>query len=118
MIFNEDSKVKIPSIIHLIRLGYNYLSLSEQTWDESTNIFTDLFKKSIKHLNPELDGDAISRLYAEVSLCLENEDLGKAFYERLPGRTDEACPHGEVRSGRFARLPQDMATCVQKIVQD
>ncbi|MCM4150313.1 type I restriction endonuclease subunit R [Arenibacter sp. N53] len=83
MIFNEDSRVKIPSILHLIRLGYNYLSLANNQWDVSTNIFTDIFEKSVQRLNPELDPDTVSRFYTEVSLCLENEDLGKAFYEKL-----------------------------------
>jgi type I restriction enzyme R subunit len=64
-------------------LGYEYLSLSKQTWDESTNIFTDIFKKSIQRLNPELSESDIKRFYDEVALCLENEDLGKAFYEKL-----------------------------------
>ena len=40
--FNEDSRVKIPTILHLVRLGYEYLSLKDQKWDESTNIFTDI----------------------------------------------------------------------------
>jgi len=79
MIFNEDSRVKIPSILHLIRLGYKYLSLADYSWDESTNIFTDIFKKSIQRINPKLDGDAISRLYAEVSI---NEN-GNSFFEYL-----------------------------------
>jgi type I restriction enzyme R subunit len=39
---NEDSRVKIPTILHLMTLGYSYLSLKSQKWDESTNIFTDL----------------------------------------------------------------------------
>lgn len=81
--FNEDSRVKIPTILHLIRLGYSYLSLSGQKWDESTNIFTDIFHSSIKKINPELSEGDVSRLYDEVSLCLENEDLGKVFYEKL-----------------------------------
>jgi type I restriction enzyme R subunit len=83
MAFNENSRVKIPTILHLVRLGYEYLSLKDQRWDETTNIFTDVFHKSIKRLNPEFtDGDA-KRLYDEVSLSLENEDLGKVFYEKL-----------------------------------
>jgi type I restriction enzyme R subunit len=83
MAFNENSRVKIPTILHLVRLGYEYLSLKDQTWDETTNIFTNVFHKSIKRLNPEFtDGDA-KRLYDEVSLSLENEDLGKVFYEKL-----------------------------------
>ncbi|OYX86461.1 MAG: restriction endonuclease subunit R [Flavobacteriales bacterium 32-34-25] len=83
MAFNEDSRVKIPTILHLMQLGYTYLSLSNQKWDESTNIFTDIFTENIKRLNPELSAGDIDRTYNEVALCLENEDLGKVFYEKL-----------------------------------
>ena len=83
MAFNEDSRVKIPTILHLMRLGYNYLSLSNQIWDESTNIFTAIFKSAIQRLNPELTSLDIERIYNELALTLENEDLGKAFYEKL-----------------------------------
>ena len=83
MTFNEDSRVKIPTILHLLRLGYNYISLKDAKWDESTNIFIDIFNQSIKRLNPELSIGDISRFYNEVALTLENEDLGKAFYEKL-----------------------------------
>jgi type I restriction enzyme R subunit len=81
--FNEDSRVKLPTILHLVGLGYEYLSLKSQVWDESTNIFTDIFFSSTKRLNPEMSIGDIDRLYAELSLCLENDDLGKAFYEKL-----------------------------------
>ena len=56
MKFNEDSRVKIPTILHLMRLGYEYLSLKDPkvTWDHSTNIFTDIFQQSIKRINPGL----------------------------------------------------------------
>ncbi|MDQ3190452.1 MAG: type I restriction endonuclease [Bacteroidota bacterium] len=87
MAFNEDSRVKIPAILHLIRLGYEYLSLSTQQWDESTNIFTAIFNDSIRRLNPELNDGDIKRFYDEVSLCLENEDLGKAFYKKLTAKS-------------------------------
>lgn len=83
MKFNEDSRVKIPTILHLMRLGYEYLSLSDQKWDESTNIFTDIFKSNLHRLNPELSSGDLDRVYDEITLCLENEDLGKAFYEKL-----------------------------------
>ncbi len=83
MAFNENSRVKIPTILHLVRLGFEYLSLRGQTWDETTNIFTEIFNKSIKRLNPEFTDGDVKRLYDEVSLCLENEDLGKVFYEKL-----------------------------------
>lgn len=56
MTFNEDSRVKIPTILHLIRLGYDYLSLKDPSAirDESTNIFTAIFHESIKRINPTL----------------------------------------------------------------
>lgn len=82
-VHNEDSRVKIPTILHLVRLGYGYLSLRGQSWDETTNIFTEIFYKSIKRLNPEFTDGDVKRLYDEVSLSLENEDLGKVFYEKL-----------------------------------
>lgn len=87
MKFNEDSRVKIPAILHLVRLGYDYLSLKDASWDESTNIFSDIFKSSVGRINPELSEIEISRLLDEISLTLENEDLGKAFYEKLIARS-------------------------------
>ena len=83
MTFNEDSRVKLPTILHLMRLGYTYLSLKDAIWDESTNIFPDIFNESIQRLNPELSTGDVSRFYSEVALTLENEDLGKSFYEKL-----------------------------------
>lgn len=89
MKFNEDSRVKIPTILHLMRLGYEYLSLKAPTvtWDESTNIFTDIFHQSIKRINPDLGDLEAKQFYDEISLCLENEDLGKAFYEKLTNKS-------------------------------
>lgn len=83
MKFNEDSRVKIPTILHLMKLGYEYISLNNSKWDEGTNIFIDIFNKSVKRVNPGLNDHDIQRIYSEVSLCLENEDLGKVFYEKL-----------------------------------
>jgi type I restriction enzyme, R subunit len=85
MKFNEDSRVKIPTILHLMRLGYRYLSLKDPkiSWDESTNIFSDIFLHSIQRINPQISALEAKQCFDEVSLCLENEDLGKAFYEKL-----------------------------------
>jgi type I restriction enzyme R subunit len=87
MIFNEDSRVKLPTILHLVRLGYTYLSLKNLAWDDSTNIITSIFKENILRLNPDLSEGDVGRLYDEISLCLENEDLGKAFYEKLTAKS-------------------------------
>ena len=87
MKFNEDSRVKIPAIIHLTRLGYDYISLKDNNWDSSTNIFTDIFKSSVGKINPELSSSDLDRLIDKISLTLENEDLGKAFYDMLSSKT-------------------------------
>jgi type I restriction enzyme R subunit len=83
MKFNEDSRVKIPSILHLTRLGYDYLPLKDAEWNLDTNIFTDVFLKSVLKINDGLTEDDAKRLLDEISLSLDNEDLGKAFYHRL-----------------------------------
>jgi len=87
MTFNEDSRVKLPTILHLVRLGYTYLSLKNLAWDDSTNIVTSIFKENVLRLNPDLSEGDVGRLYDEISLCLENEDLGKAFYEKLTAKS-------------------------------
>ncbi len=87
MNFSEDSRVKIPSILHLTRLGYEYLSLKESQWDEDTNIFPDIFKNSIAQINEDLEEHDISRLFDDVKLALDNEDLGETFYEMLTERS-------------------------------
>ena len=83
MKFTEDSRVKIPTILHLIRLGYEYLSLKDASWDAETNIFPEIFKKAIAKINPEIEQDDIAHLFEDMKLSLDNEDLGKAFYEKL-----------------------------------
>lgn len=40
-VHNEDSRVKIPTILHLVRLGYEYLSLKTHKVKGNSNIFID-----------------------------------------------------------------------------
>lgn len=82
MSFNENTRVKIPAILTLTRLGYTYLSLKNEHWDKETNIFPDIFIRSIKKINPGVDIDT-NRLLQDISIELDNEDLGQAFYQRL-----------------------------------
>ncbi len=58
MSINENTRVKIPAILHLCKLGYEYVSLANAKRDENTNIFTDIFNESILRINPEL-GDFV-----------------------------------------------------------
>ncbi len=83
MAFNENTRVKIPAILHLCRLGYQYLPLNRARWNVETNIFPDIFRESILRINPELEAEDIDRLLEDLTLTLDNEDLGKAFYQQL-----------------------------------
>lgn len=83
MAFNEDSRVKIPSILHLTRLGYSYLSLKELEWDKETNIALPLFYESLQRLNPEVAREQLESYYKDLSLLLDHEDLGREFYAKL-----------------------------------
>jgi type I restriction enzyme R subunit len=83
MAFNENTRVKIPAILHLCRLGYIYQSLPGAKRDESTNIFSDIFAESILRINPSAHESDVKRVFENVSLALDNEDLGQAFYELL-----------------------------------
>ena len=83
MKFNEDSRVKIPSILHLTRLGYTYLSLKGLEWDASSNIVPSLFCQSVSAINPSATSSEIETALAHLDLVLDNEDLGKQFYEKI-----------------------------------
>ncbi|MGV4201059.1 type I restriction endonuclease subunit R [Citrobacter murliniae] len=87
MKFTEDTRVKIPVILHLIRLGYCYLSLKEQRWDKESNIFPGLFTTAVGRINPGIAPDDIGRLLKDLSLLLDYDDLGRAFFEKLSDRS-------------------------------
>jgi len=83
MPFNENSRVKIPAILHLCSLGYTYLPRSKAAWDADTNIFTETFLDSVRRLNPTMEPADARALLDKIKLALDNEDLGKRFYEML-----------------------------------
>ena len=85
---NEDTRVKIPAILHLMRLGYKYLSLKDHTWDLDTNIFPSLFSSAITKINSGIEEADVARLFEEIKLTLDNEDLGRAFFNRLTDRSN------------------------------
>lgn len=82
MKFNEDSRVKIPAILHLMKLGYTYIPYKEQDRLEESNIFPNIFIPKIAMINGVSEKEA-ERILEEINLELDYEDLGKKFYERL-----------------------------------
>ena len=86
--FNEDTRVKIPALVHLTRLGYKYISpvnVREQA-DPETNILRDIFAEQIFKLNPEIqDKSQVERLIQDIKLELDYDNLGREFFKRLKG---------------------------------
>ncbi len=97
--FSEDSRVKFPTIKHLMEMGYEYISfkgvshkegsLEETEVDPSTNILTDVFKKAYLKLNPVKEDSDFKRLLSKIQNCLNNDDLGKQFYNEYLLNQDE-----------------------------
>jgi type I restriction enzyme R subunit len=62
MKFNEDSRVKIPAILHLTRLGYTYLSLKGLEFEETSNIVPSIFRQSLAAINPSASAHEIDNV--------------------------------------------------------
>ncbi|TWT08200.1 type I restriction endonuclease subunit R [Planococcus sp. CPCC 101016] len=85
MIHNEDSRVKIPGLLHFLRLGYTYQSKKDANIDPNNNIFIDVFRESLNRINNiKISDKRIELLINELSDLTNNKkDKGKAFYNRL-----------------------------------
>jgi len=85
--FNEATRVQMPALVHLTRLGYRYFGkISEETagtiYDPDTNILREVFKAQFTKLNPQQEGKAEETLRT-IKQELDNDDLGRSFYKRL-----------------------------------
>lgn len=85
--FNEATRVQMPAMVHLTRLGYTYFGkISEEeagtVFDPSTNILIEVFQKQFNNLNPNSPVSA-SQILQDIRNDLKNDDLGYAFYQRL-----------------------------------
>lgn len=85
-IHNENSRVKIPALVHFTRLGYTYRSLkdAEGKYDEDTNIFIGSFRDGINKLNgKKLTDQDVKDIIADIKNTLNQDDLGQGFYNYL-----------------------------------
>ena len=86
-LFNEATRVQMPALVHLTRLGYKYIGkISEEQanvfYQPETNILIDEFKRQFIKLNPEYSGN-VEEILENIKQELNNNDLGKKFYKRL-----------------------------------
>ncbi|GAA8384277.1 hypothetical protein HpNP34_14110 [Helicobacter pylori] len=53
MPYNEITRVQIPALMHLAKLGYNFISQKNKlNPDTATNILIDSFIQAFNQLNP------------------------------------------------------------------
>ncbi len=83
MPYNEITRVQIPALMHLAKLGYDFISQKNKpNLDTATNILIDSFTQAFERLNPNPTKNAQDSL-AEIKKRLNYDDLGKSFYEYL-----------------------------------
>ena len=86
MIHNENSRVKIPALVHLTRLGYKYIKQKDCSgvYCPKTNIFKGILRDNINRLNGTALTEAdVDSLVEELAIKLNTDDLGRAFYKIL-----------------------------------
>ncbi|WQV24216.1 type I restriction endonuclease subunit R [Helicobacter pylori] len=83
MPYNEITRVQVPALMHLAKLGYDFIPIKDEPkLDTATNILTDSFTQAFERLNPNPNKNAKDAL-AEMKKRLNYDDLGKSFYEYL-----------------------------------
>lgn len=86
--FTEATRVQIPAMVHLTRLGYRYVGkISEDqandVYDADTNILLKIFQRKFKELNPGVGEEVFDEVVKTIRQDLDNDDLGKVFYNRI-----------------------------------
>ena len=85
--FSEATRVQMPAMVHLNRIGYTYFGkLSEDkngtVYDGDTNILLQVFERQFKNLNPGHEGEFL-QILKDIRKELNDDDLGRGFYNRL-----------------------------------
>ena len=84
--FSELTRVQIPAALHLMRMGYTYLSRNSKEIEErdpDTNILVSVFKEQFLTFNNYLTDEDFERELANIKLELDQNDLGRSFFKRI-----------------------------------
>lgn len=83
--FNEMTRVQFPGLIHLLKLGYEFIPKHtvESNKDPENNILLPILKEQFLKLNPGATEKEFDDEYKEIKIELTNNDLGKEFFDRI-----------------------------------
>ena len=87
--FSELTRVQIPAALHLMRMGYTYLSRNSKEIEErdpDTNILVSVFKEQFLTFNNYLTDEDFERELVNIKLELDQNDLGRSFFKRIQGQ--------------------------------
>ena len=86
--FNEMSRVQIPGILHLMKLGYNFIPKNkvEEIKDPENNILIPILKEQFLKLNPTATEKDFEDEYKDITTELTNTDLGREFFNRIQNK--------------------------------
>lgn len=85
--FNEATRVQMPALVHLTRLGYKYFGkitedMAGTVYDPDDSILINVFKNQMDKLNPDYPGVG-EQILRDIRQELDYDDLGRSFYKRL-----------------------------------
>lgn len=86
--FNEMTRVQFPGLIHLMKLGYDFIPRSEveSIKDPENNILIPVLKEQFFKLNSNATEKEFDDEYKEIKAELTNNDLGKEFFDRIQNK--------------------------------
>lgn len=114
--FCEDSRVKFPTLMHLMGMGFKYVSLKglktkyveapKTEFDPLTNILTAQFSEAYYSLNSNAEQGDAEKMLARIQKSLLNDDLGRQFYNDIFLNTSEkiidlSTPKNFIRNNTF-----------------
>ena len=80
----EDARMKIPALLHLTRLGYEYLPARSGGRDPETGILPAVLKAAVERINDaEISDESARRLTEDLRERLGEDDLGQGFYRMI-----------------------------------
>lgn len=82
------SRVQIPGILHLMKLGYNFIPKKEveKKRDHKNNILKSVLKDQFLKLNPNAQEKDFDAEYDDITTELTNPDLGREFFNRIQNK--------------------------------
>lgn len=120
--FSEATRVQMPAMVHLTRIGYTYFGkLSEDkngtVYDGDTNILLQEFERQFKNLNPGHEGEFL-QILKDIRKELNDDDLGRGFYNRLKAVSPVRLIDFDNIGNNTRTLPDETSDLAQELTKD